>query len=438
MKKLLTPLLIIFFMSSSILALGQNEGIDTATTINSFEAVGEFYKMDYSGDYGDMLDDMDDQFTGGGSESFDTFKCSLFSAFGDEELSLLGRNFDNPDNEVLFTRFSPPDGYQSMAFTRMNDLGFEFGTDFSDLTFDEKIPLLLSAYFVPDGINEHGLTAGLASVQPVQFTIDPEKDTIFITRLIREILDHAQTVEEAAAIANSYNVFDNNIHILSHHLLVGTPDGESAVLEYQNGVFQSIQTDENWQVVTNIPVFEVPHEQLMSTCWRYNSLYSNLEACDAILSWDEGMDALEDVHMNCPWSAVYDMTNLGIYIAIMNNYEDITWLDLTDFEAMVYVGTKNTHPDESNIQLKNFPNPFSKSTTIQFTNPTSSYVVLSIFDQHGSKVRTLVNDELFAGMHTVHWDAKNESGFRLSSGVYFYTISCEVGTQTQKLLLMLD
>ncbi|MEZ5199364.1 MAG: linear amide C-N hydrolase [Bacteroidales bacterium] len=206
---------ILICLSASVYSQNLKEGIDTLSTISSFEAIGEFYKMDYSGDYNNLLDMLDDQMTGNDKLDFDSFNCSLFSANGDLDNQLFGRNFDNNNNDVLFTRFQPPDGYSSMAFTRMTDMGFPVGTNYSNLTFNQKLPLLHSAYFVPDGINEHGLAAGLASVPAVQFILDPAKDTIFITRLIREILDHAQSVDEALEIANSFNVFDFSMRILS-------------------------------------------------------------------------------------------------------------------------------------------------------------------------------------------------------------------------------
>jgi len=67
------------------------------------------------------------------------------------------------------------------------------------------LPFLLSPYFAPDGINEYGVIAGLASVATVQYASDPTKDTIFVTRLIREILDHSQNVDDALNMATVSN-----------------------------------------------------------------------------------------------------------------------------------------------------------------------------------------------------------------------------------------
>jgi len=361
--------LLIIFLAVSLFSNGQTTrtGIDSVTTINSFKAVGDFYKMDYTGDYNALLDEMDDLLTGGDLTPEKGFKCSLFSANGNLDNQIFGRNFDNPQNDVLLTRYNPPDGHSSLAFTRMSDLGYSYGTDYDQLSYQQKLPLLHAAYFVPDGINEHGLAAGLASVDPVTYVIDPSKDTIFVTRLIREILDHAQTVEDATAIANSYNVFDNNINTISHHLLVASLSGESITLEFTNGEFQVVTSDESWQVLTNIPVYNIPHEELMNYCWRYNSLYTELAENDGELSWSEGMDALETVHINCPWSAIYDLNSIGIYVAGHNNFEDIALTDLDGFDFVVYVGMDDMDsPETASELIQNFPNPFSRSTTIKF------------------------------------------------------------------------
>ena len=407
------------------------EGIDTLTTINSFLAFGEFYCMDYTGDYSALLDDMDDQMTRGET---DPFKCSLFSANGDPSNELLGRNFDNPQNDVLLTRYSPPDANASLAFTRMNDLGFVYGTNYDELTFDQKLPLLLSAYFVPDGINEHGLSAGLAYIDPINYPVDPTKDTIFVTRLIREILDHAATVEEAVNIANTYNVFDNSVNTLSHHVLVGTPGQESVVIEYNSGEFQAVYSDTDWQVVTNTPVYNVPHQQLMNSCWRYNALYTILEEHDGILPWQQGMDVLDQVHLNCPWSAIYDMTNRAMYIAVHNNYNDITWVNLEEFNFLM-VDISELPVDQTKTKLLiSSPNPFSELTTITYTLTEKQAVELSIYDLSGQKIKTLLKEEINAGHYSINWNGQNEKGEKVQPGVYICQMRYNKQSKTIRLI----
>jgi hypothetical protein len=64
---------------------------------------------------------------------------------------------------------------------------------------------------------------------------------------------------------------------------------------------------------------------------------------------------------------------------------------------------------------QNFPNPFNPATTIRYTLPRQSSVLLEVFDILGRKVSTLANGVEEPGYHSVIWN----SG-RVASGVYFY------------------
>jgi len=74
---------------------------------------------------------------------------------------------------------------------------------------------------------------------------------------------------------------------------------------------------------------------------------------------------------------------------------------------------------------QNFPNPFNPSTEISFDLPRSSEVVIDIYDVAGHRVRTLVDESLPAGRHSVFWLGEDERGQRVSSGVYFYRLRAD-------------
>jgi hypothetical protein len=67
---------------------------------------------------------------------------------------------------------------------------------------------------------------------------------------------------------------------------------------------------------------------------------------------------------------------------------------------------------------QNYPNPFNPTTTIEFTVPTRSHIVLEIFNVLGQAVARLVDEERPAGSYKVQYD-----GSGLSSGVYIYRVS---------------
>jgi len=84
------------------------------------------------------------------------------------------------------------------------------------------------------------------------------------------------------------------------------------------------------------------------------------------------------------------------------------------------------------FQLKqNYPNPFNPSTTIRFALQTSEIVKLSIYNQLGQKVETLINKQMAAGSYSLQWNAE-----ALPSGVYYYRLQAGVQQQMRKAVLM--
>jgi hypothetical protein len=86
--------------------------------------------------------------------------------------------------------------------------------------------------------------------------------------------------------------------------------------------------------------------------------------------------------------------------------------------------------------LPNYPNPFNPETYIEYALPSDCQVTFAIYNILGQKVRTLINEHQSAGIKSVRWDGKDDSGNQVSAGVYFYSIKADNFTQTKKMILL--
>ncbi|MCP4710633.1 MAG: T9SS type A sorting domain-containing protein [Planctomycetes bacterium] len=90
-----------------------------------------------------------------------------------------------------------------------------------------------------------------------------------------------------------------------------------------------------------------------------------------------------------------------------------------------------------NFKLEqNRPNPFNPSTAISYEIPIDGRVTLRIFNMSGQLIRTLFDAEQEAGWSQVTWDARNDNGHEVSSGVYFYSLETSNASARKRMVLL--
>lgn len=91
---------------------------------------------------------------------------------------------------------------------------------------------------------------------------------------------------------------------------------------------------------------------------------------------------------------------------------------------------------EKNALLRNYPNPFNPSTSIEFAVPTAGWSTVEVTDVLGRIVRELHNAHTDAGRHLLQWDGRDDRGVIVAGGVYFCRLSAGPIVLTRAMLFV--
>ncbi|MDB5104798.1 MAG: Por secretion system C-terminal sorting protein, partial [Fibrobacteres bacterium] len=116
-------------------------------------------------------------------------------------------------------------------------------------------------------------------------------------------------------------------------------------------------------------------------------------------------------------------------------------LEAVDFNGRrVQYGPRMARPSNplTTELMTNYPNPFNPITTLRFSLKDKLKVSLIIYDSKGRLVRTLVRPDkpMLAGKYRLIWDARNDGGFEVPSGQYFYRFTAGRYVKTRKMILV--
>jgi len=118
-------------------------------------------------------------------------------------------------------------------------------------------------------------------------------------------------------------------------------------------------------------------------------------------------------------------------VTIVPRSETTRYRLLVGSEAYVAKKKRQVRPSEVKL-LPNYPNPFSRQTTIEYALPEAQTVRLVAYDVLGRRVATLADGRKEGGFHRVRWEA----GRGLPSGTYFLRLRAGEQTRTRKLTVV--
>ncbi|MCP4705331.1 MAG: T9SS type A sorting domain-containing protein [candidate division Zixibacteria bacterium] len=99
---------------------------------------------------------------------------------------------------------------------------------------------------------------------------------------------------------------------------------------------------------------------------------------------------------------------------------------------------KSTHASipEEYMLYQNYPNPFNPDTKFAYDLPEASYVRIEIFNILGQHITTIVDETKPAGSYEVYWNATDDNGQKVSSGIYLYIMQAGNYSRSAKMTLM--
>lgn len=102
---------------------------------------------------------------------------------------------------------------------------------------------------------------------------------------------------------------------------------------------------------------------------------------------------------------------------------------VTIFSPEISVGIDQNQRDEYSrfpndfTLYQNYPNPFNPSTTIYYEIIEAANIQLRIYDLLGRNIKTLADQKMKPGIYSVFWNASDDLGKPVPTGIYIYQLA---------------
>ena len=103
--------------------------------------------------------------------------------------------------------------------------------------------------------------------------------------------------------------------------------------------------------------------------------------------------------------------------------------------AQITLSVDDVIPEEFSISNA-YPNPFNPTVSIDFSIPEQTDVRIQVFDLLGRNVFTHQQDFNNLGKYRFQWNARDNSGNNVASGIYIVTIQHQKNIYKQKITFL--
>jgi hypothetical protein len=126
---------------------------------------------------------------------------------------------------------------------------------------------------------------------------------------------------------------------------------------------------------------------------------------------------------------------LGEELMVTYSFNADSYGELPVTIGSIHVHNQTAVPVEFGLE-QNYPNPFNPSTTIDVSIASNTQIMLNIYDVNGRLVSTLADGVYDTGYHSFVWNGLDQTGNKVSAGIYFYSLQAEGMSITKKMMLM--
>ncbi|MBR4765721.1 MAG: linear amide C-N hydrolase [Clostridia bacterium] len=257
------------------------------------------------------------------------FGCTTFNASTPSGEKLFARNYDYMESPGMTVWTHPENGYASVSTVSLYFLGY--GGSFLPDNRLTSILTLIAPYIPVDGMNEKGLSIGVLELETPETFTQTEKKDITTTAVIRTVLDHAATVDEAVSIFRKYDMHDLLGGGCTYHYQIADASGKTAIIEYVNGEATVLRPGKSGTLVaTNFWLSQGVDDPDGMGQNRYETAKRMLKKTNYRLSENRAMDILKATHVEnedmhgyiCStlWSVVYNNTKRTFTLCAMYDY----------------------------------------------------------------------------------------------------------------------
>jgi hypothetical protein len=134
------------------------------------------------------------------------------------------------------------------------------------------------------------------------------------------------------------------------------------------------------------------------------------------------------------WSVIVDQQGI---IRYKQPGVNVTAINATLDELLMSTGTPEKPTAVRGFVLhQNYPNPFNPVTQIVFELIKAARVSLKVHNARGELITTLLDQNSGPGRHEVTWNARDQQGKLVASGIYFYELRVGDFSERRKMVLV--